>query len=130
MQAINEEAAVVMRKLIGRLKDDHLKLDNAPGAYMPVVIEQVMDRPGFSDVYSVAHYGEQNSDLMADPEMTFGERDGKFYPLTFRNDYLGFVQDVITNHDGHEPKVNEGQQKDLAVFAAQWFRNIAVQQGI
>jgi len=130
MQAICEEAAAVMRKLIGMLKDDHFKLDNASGRYMPVVVEQVMDRPGFADVYSVAHYGEQNGDLMADPEMTFGEWDGQFYPLTFRNDYLGFVQDVVSEGDGREPVVNESQQRELAVFAALWFRNIAAQQKI
>jgi len=130
MQAINEAAATVMRKLVGKLYDDYLKLDNAPGRYMPVVVEQVMGRPGFTAVYSVAHYGEQNNDLMADPEMTFGDRDGKFYPLTFRNDYLGFNQDVIRYCEGKEPVVNDGQQKELAEFAAQWFRNIATQQGI
>ena len=38
------------------------------------------------DTYSIAHYGQQNGDLMADPEMTF-RGDGT--PLTYRNDYVG-----------------------------------------
>ena len=118
MQAISQEAAAVMRKLIGMMKDDYLKLDNAPGRYMPVVVEQVMDRTGFTNVYSVAHYGEQNWDLMADPEMTFGELDSKFYPLSFRNDYLGFNQDVIDKNEWKEPVANDGQQKKLAEFVA------------
>ena len=128
MQAISQEAAAVMRKLIGMMKDDYLKLDNASGRYMAVVVEQVMDRTGFTNVYSVAHYGEQNGDLMTDPEMTFGELDGKFYPLSFRNDYLGFNQDVISASERKEPVANDGQQKELAEFAAQWFRNITEQQ--
>jgi hypothetical protein len=41
---------------------------------------------------SVAHYGEQNSDLMRDPEMLFEvvETAGSvsFRPFYFRNDYI------------------------------------------
>ncbi len=47
-----------------------LKIDNPP--YMPLVIE-AMDESGPCGLpaLSVAHYGEQNGDLMRDPEMCF-----------------------------------------------------------
>ena len=128
MHAINEKATEVMRKLIEKLVDGYLKLNNAQGTFMPLVVEKVMDQPGFTSVYSLAHYGEQNGDLMADPEMTFGELDGRFYPLSFRNDYLGFNQEVVSWREGREPAVNEAQQKELAEFTATWFRNIVEQQ--
>ena len=69
----------------------YLKIDNAP--YMELVIE-AMDESGPMGLpaLSVAHYGEQNGDLMRDPEMCFelgmaGGRapDPRWY---WRNDYL------------------------------------------
>ena len=136
MHAIDGDAKAVMGKLVEKLVDGYVKLDNAPGAFMPLVVEKIMDLPGFSAVYSLAHYGELNGDLMADPEMTFGELDGEFYPLSFRNDYLGFYQDVMScqdvmsYQDGHEPVVDERLQKELTEFAALWLRNIKEQQGV
>ena len=61
-----------MTKIVELLFDEYVKLDNAAGAFMPLVVEKIMDQPGFEAVYSLAHYGKLNGDLMADPEMTFG----------------------------------------------------------
>ena len=38
---------------------------------MPVVVEKVGRLPGYGEIISIAHYEEQNGDLMADPEMEF-----------------------------------------------------------
>ncbi|MGC1784475.1 MAG: hypothetical protein WA708_18265, partial [Acidobacteriaceae bacterium] len=72
----------------------YLKIDNAP--YMELVIE-AMDESGPCGLpaVSVAHYGEQNGDLMRDPEMCFelglavGPHLNAFY---WRNDYAGVEQ--------------------------------------
>ena len=130
MQAINREAKEVMTKIVGMLVDGYLKLDNAPGSFMPLVVERIVDLPGFDAMYSLAHYGELNGDLMADPEMTFGERNGEFYPLSFRNDYLGYYREVITYREGQEAIANERLQQELAEFTAQWLRNVVIQQGL
>lgn len=95
MHSINEKSKAIMKVLIAQMDDGYLKLDNASGTFMPLSIEKVTDELGFTAVYSLAHYGEQNGDLMADPEMTFGESDHEFYPLSFRNDYVGVYQAVI-----------------------------------
>ncbi|OHB57120.1 MAG: hypothetical protein A2Y07_03915 [Planctomycetes bacterium GWF2_50_10] len=124
MYEINKKSAAVMEKLIAELDDGYLKLDNAPGTFMPVVVEQVSDVADFEAVYSVGHYGEQNGDLMADPEMTFGLKEWRFYPLSFRNNYVGVEQKVM----GKE--VNLPLQRRLARFADLWFSNIIKQQGI
>ena len=129
-KAIGRDAKEVMVKVVGMLVDGYLKLDNAEGVYMPLVVEKIMDVPGFEVVYSLAHYGELNGDLMSDPEMTFGLLDGEFYPLSFRNDYLGFYQEVMSYRDGQEPVYNEKLQRELAEFAAMWLQNIKVQQEI
>jgi hypothetical protein len=83
-----------------------------------------MGRNGFEAVYSVSHYGKQNGDLMSDPDMTFGMKEGKFYPLSFRNDYAGVDQEVIS----YNGAVDLRQQKELAEFAEMWFNNIVDQQ--
>lgn len=124
MHSINEKSKLIMEKLIALLDDGYLKLDNASGTFIPLVMEKVTDEPGFTAVYSLAHYGEQNGDLMADPEMTFGESDHEFYPLSFRNDYVGVYQEVIAE------QVNLKRQKELAEFTAIWLMEIVEQQSI
>jgi len=111
-----------MEALIALLDDDYLKLDNTKGILMPVILEKVTDAPGFTAVYSLAHYGEQNGDLMADPEMTFGECDHEFFPLSFKNDYVGIYQEVITE------QVDLKRQLELAEFTAIWLMEIVEQQ--
>jgi len=122
MYQINEKSKAIMEVLIAQLDDGYLKLNNASGIFMPLVMEKVTDEPGFTAVYSLAHYGKQNGDLMADPEMTFGECDHEFYPLSFRNDYVGVYQEVIGE------QVNLKRQKELAEFTAIWLMEIVEQQ--
>ena len=72
----------------------YLRIENAP--YMTLVIEATRELgPMGLPVLSVAHYGEQNGDLMRDPEMCFeiGSGDESLLdPFYFRNDYLGVEQ--------------------------------------
>jgi len=46
----------------------YLKIENPP--YMALVIEATPGPTGLPAI-SIAHYGEQNGDLMRDPEMCF-----------------------------------------------------------
>ena len=97
---------------------------------MPVVVEYIGFIGGFPS-YSFAHYGEQNGDLMRDPEMEFIKGpDGMFYPVSFRNDYAGaYTRSLELDGDqilGVYPK----QQADQAEFANMWMRNILHQQGL
>ncbi len=68
-----------------------LRIENPP--YMALVIEATDESgPCGLPTISVCHYGEQNGDLMRDPEMCFelGNADGlhlnAFY---YRNDFVG-----------------------------------------
>ena len=122
MHSLNEQSKKIMETLIAQLDSDSLKIDNTNGTYMPLIVEKVTDEPGFTAVYSLAHYGKQNGDLMADPEMTFGENEHEFYPLSFRNDYAGVHQDVFAE------KVNIKLQHKLVEFANKWFHEIMCQQ--
>ena len=97
----------------------------SPG-FMDLVIENLQ----FSDfegnpVYSMSHYGEQNGDLMADPDMEFAvdDRNQRIIPRTFRNDYMGIMQEVFkVAPDGI--RYSDRLLVDLDHFLWQWLQNI------
>jgi hypothetical protein len=72
----------------------YLKIENPP--FMPLVIEATDESgPCGLPAISVAHYGEQNGDLMRDPEMCFelGLAGGAHLnPFYWRNDYVAVEQ--------------------------------------
>jgi hypothetical protein len=103
----------------------YLKIDNAP--YMELVIE-AMDESGPCGLpaVSVAHYGEQNGDLMRDPEMCFelglagGPHLNAFY---WRNDYAGIEQWSRFIRDGNYCYFNQLHQQHES-FAKLWDKNL------
>jgi hypothetical protein len=133
LQPINKKARAVMDKLTeGITQGGSKKIDNTGGAFMPVCVEKVGAIP-WGPVFSVAHYYEQNGDLMADPDMTFVQSaSGEYYPLTYQQDGLGLYQEVIVKTDengkclSYRPKLS----KQLATFAGMWMSNIKQQQRI
>jgi len=100
------------------------------GGYMDLVIENLefSDEDGFP-VYSIAHYGEQNGDLMADPDMEIAvnNKDGRIIPRTFQNDYMGMFQQVFKTQEGRRV-YSPSLLRDLDTFLWQWLQNIE-QQG-
>ena len=124
MKCLNTRAKLIIQQLYEAMfhepymltEGSHAKINNNL-AFMPVVIEKVGRLPGYGEVISIAHYGEQSGDLMADPEMEFTIIGGDYYPISFRNDYLGKHSSVFEN-DG----INLPLQYDLTTFANQWMR--------
>ncbi len=115
----------------------NLKIENPP--YMALVIEG-MDESGPMGLpaISVAHYGEQNGDLMRDPEMCFelGLGGGAHLdPFYYRNDYVDVEQwsrDIQSNGYVHRVRdtsyvhhVNLHRQHKQ--FAEQWDKNLRSQ---
>jgi len=98
------------------------KLNNNP-TFMPLSIEKLTPT-----IISICHYGEQNGDLMRDPEMLFQkDESGDYFPYYFRNDYLG-VEEFISAFLGHIEKADEKRQRAQAEFANVWMQNIKSQQ--
>jgi hypothetical protein len=116
---------------IRKLAQTPLKIEAA--GFMPLCIEVIGVGPNSLPLVSVAHYGEQNGDLMRDPDMVFEvgdlrEPDDLAYwsPISFRNAYVGLDQTAVWNEDGRilaRPKL----VKELATFARQWDRNLKAQ---
>jgi len=99
-----------------------------PG-YMSLSVEEI----GFSEdghlLVSLCHYGEQNGDLMRDPDMVFlfhNLPDGvAAEPVSFQNDYLGLSQEVYRYDEaGRRTHVVPSLKQDLKEFARSWFANL------
>ncbi len=106
----------------------YLRIDNQP--YMPLVIEAVDESgPMGLPALSVAHYSEQNGDLMRDPEMCFelGFNDGpELNPYFYRNDYVGVEQwsrNIVRDHYVQL----EISHKQHERFARTWDNNLRLQ---
>ena len=96
-----------------------IKVPNEP--FMELTIESIGCGEGGRPALSICHYGEQNGDLMRDPEMCFEyERTASgfvFHPYYWHNDYVGVVR------EGREP----AQVAAHWAFARQWDANLKSQ---
>ena len=128
MKPVNQKASRILSKLIALADESptrHVRIANND-TFMAVIVERI-----FENRVSVAHYGEQNGDLMADPEMEFYiGADGRFYPCTFRNDYTAYYRKSIEFSDGKPLGVYRREQADQASFAGTWMENIRQQQNL
>jgi len=106
------------------------KIDNKPGIFMPLYIG-VAYETALGKVYYLAHYGEQNGDLMTDPEMHFLKmRNKEYYPVFYRNDYVGIAEQSLTVYEDGKAEIRRIAQEDQTSMANTWLRNIRQQQGL
>lgn len=138
MNCLNTRAKLIIQKLYESMyqkpymirEGHHARINNNP-AYMPVVIEKVGRLHSYGEVISIAHYGQQNGDPMADPDMEFVIVCGDYYPISYRNDYLCQRQDVFTlDSEGKPERINKILQEHLTSFANHWLKNSADQQSL
>jgi len=130
MKAINKAATKVMDKLTAGLNEagDHARFDNGGSGIMATVVEHI-GTCSLGPVFSVAHYYTQNGDAMRDPEMEFIRGyDGRYFPRCFLMDPAAEQRsvEIVDGKVRFAPRL----QKDQAVFAGTWMRNIKEQQGL
>jgi len=126
MQAINQKAAKVLTGLVKGLEvGDARKVDNTDGAYMPVHVDCIGD-----GLFAVAHYFYQNGDAMADPDVVFWRRDGRYYPVEVTMAATGYYDRVAFVEGGQVTKYKPRAYRDLKVFCGTWLQNIKNQQGL
>ncbi len=134
---LNKTAMLIfleLQRMSKKEKDVYVKIDNAAGAFMPLYVEKINETKDF-EFYSLAHYGEQNGDLMADPEMCFlvskdTTKEVRVIPYYFRNDYAGKEKNAITFENSAIKAIDKAQVADNVEFANMWLKNIQSQQGI
>lgn len=129
MKALSKKSARVLDRLTrGLAVGDARRIDNAPGAYMALSVDRLLDTP-LGPTFALAHYYEQNGDLVPDPDVTFLRgQDGRWYPMSFQNG-LTYRRAAEVHPDG-ALAVDHAQQRDLAAFSELWMRNLAEQQGL
>lgn len=101
----------------------------AVSGYMPLLVEEIGSSGDGYRLVSLCHYGEQNGDLMRDPDIVFLFHNGPdgpaAEPVSFRNDYLGIVQEVYRYDEaGRRTHVLPTLKQDLTEFAESWFANL------
>lgn len=138
MKHLNAEATRIIRRIYDYMNDpeyahtlgSYAKIDNGGKSFMPVSVERLFRIPTFDEHFAISHTYEQNGDLMRDPEMEFVVKDGKYFPVTFRQDNLGIMQEVLVyrDSDGTPARYNQTLQRDLVEFGNMWMININEQQ--
>jgi hypothetical protein len=117
--------ATVLAHLLG--SDTAIRL--TVNGYMPLSVEDIGQSAEGNRLISICHYGEQNGDLMRDPDMVFevyaSPAPATAEPLSFRNDYMGTMQEIYRYDDsGKKTHVNVKLKQDLKSFAKTWFQNL------
>ena len=118
--------ASVLTQLLGNETAVRLTMNG----YMPLSIEAIGTSPDGNRLISLCHYGEQNGDLMRDPEMVFEVHatTAAAEPLSFQNDYMGVFQEVYRYDDtGKKTHVKTRLKAELKSFARTWFTNLKEQ---
>ena len=117
--------ASVLTQLLGT--DTAIRL--TVGGYMPLSVKDIGQSADGNRLISICHYGEQNGDFMRDPDMVFevyaSPAPATAEPLSFRNDYMGLMQEVYRyDDDGKKTAVNPKLKQDLKSFGLTWFKNL------
>lgn len=94
--------------------------------YMPLSLENLGYTHRGAQVYAMAHYGEQNGDLMADPDMMIAvDRDAETVePLTWQNDYMGRFDEVYKMRADGVELYSPRLRTSLDDFLWHWLKNL------
>jgi hypothetical protein len=100
--------------------------------YLPLSVEDIGVSQDGHRLVSLCQYGEQNGDLMRDCDLVFmitDLSDGVVAePVSFRNDYLGIVQDVYRYDEaGRRTHVVSSLKQELKDFAQAWLATLREQ---
>jgi hypothetical protein len=126
--SVNKQAAAILDELTRDLDVCQSRKLDAGRGYMPVHIE-CLQVSGLGRHFSIAHYFEQNGDLVPDPDVVLVRRaDGSWVPISFQNS-IAYRVAVRWLEDG-TIEVDERQQRDLASFVNTWMKNIREQQDL
>jgi len=102
-----------------------VKIQNSP--YMALTVENIGLGPRGLPALSICHYGEENGDLMRDPEMCFEMEivEGvatEFHPYYFRNDYAGFEHNAV-----EDKRIDSLMIRGQREFSEMWSRALIAQ---
>jgi hypothetical protein len=120
-----------MQSIIGKIAAKHgvdlSKVGSHLTLTMPGYDRLAIETVGINQV-SVAHYFEQNGDLIADPEIVFFTGYGPWVPIALSLVVSGWREVARLNADGSQvTHVALAAQADAASLARMWARNVREQ---
>lgn len=124
---LNKKATAIFKTLIDGLEPGQCRRFKADGPWMRLSIERLTER-----TYSIAHYFEQNGDLVPDPDMelVYVPHMDTFYPTSIQHSFGRRLVAIELNRDESIKGVRPATQRDIASFAnSTWFPNIVHQRG-
>lgn len=112
----------------------HVRIDNAPKAFMGVSVEVLRTHGAARKLVSIAHRHEVNGDLVADPDVEFlvvdlGMGEVRAYPVAI-NHGQGAQELADLDRCLNPVAMRPRTQRDVATFCGTWLRNIREQQGL
>lgn len=148
MKSISKKAAQKLTRILEyegiATVGDHTKVQTND-TYMPLSIEAIGDWENTREApcppemealeISLCHYGLQNGDMMADPEVILLRvkmgAEYVYYPASFKQDFTAYYMDYAHNWgvaQGREVTPRARDQADLCQFMGTWIDNIIHQQ--
>ena len=134
LKFLNQKSTKIFEIVVSKIdQNGYKKFESDSNCFMALVVERIGkdDLLGTSwELYSFAHYYEQNGDLMRDPEMCFAYDavSKRVFPYYFRMDgSIPVEQESVSfENGGYTPHT----QRDHALFANTWMKNIKYQQNL
>ncbi len=125
MRVLSKTSAALLDAVTANLNiGQSRKIDNAPGTYMALHVDRVGPK-----TYSLAHYFQQNGDLVCDPDGVFVLTPNGWLPVALQLCTGHYTRALELGEDDQPTGVRPKALAELHEFAAMWLKNIASQQG-
>jgi hypothetical protein len=120
MRTLPKAASQVLDALTAGLQvGQSRKVDNSGGTYMAVHVDRLSERR-----YSLAHYYEQNGDLVCDPDGVFLKTDAGWLPVSLQL-CTGHYTEAVQVDGDDEPVTFRAVRRDVAAQHLQPARRAA-----
>ncbi len=129
MKPLGKRATATLDKLTAGLEPGTSRKVANSTAFMPLSVERLDE-----DRFSIAHYFEQNGDLVPDPDMSFWKDEhGRYFPIDITmatGKYTRAISQLNRLNDGRHMAEGyyRGANRELVSFAHMWLKNIKSQQ--
>lgn len=121
---VNQKAAAILDRLTDGMEPGTVKKVDNNSTFMALSVARLTD-----NLYSMAHYFEQNGDICPDPDMTFLKTSDGWVPVDLTQIVGAYT--LAVEHDGVEVTGYRPRAlRELKSFAAMWLNNIKSQQGV
>jgi hypothetical protein len=125
MKVLSKTAAALLDAVTANLDIGHSrKIDNASGTYMALHVDRIGPK-----TYSLAHYYQQNGDLVCDPDGVFVTTPRGWLPVALQLCTGHYTRALELGDDDQPMGVRPRAMAELMEFAAMWLKNAGSQQG-